>query len=77
MAVLHLQYRSDITLILTPAGVKDIVGIRTKKDGTMDMGMALWLVGGAIALLVMLIVVVTIARSMDKGGPAIKTNIPQ
>ena len=43
----------------------------------MDMGMALWLVGGAIALLVMLIIVVTIARSMDKGGPAIKTNIPQ
>ena len=43
----------------------------------MGMDVAIWLVGGAIALMVMLIVVVTIARSMDKGGPAIKTNIPR
>lgn len=43
----------------------------------MNTATALWLVGGAIVLLIMLIIVVTIARSMDKGGPAIKTNIPR
>lgn len=42
----------------------------------MDMGTALWLVGGGIAALIMMIVVVTIARSMDGGGPALKANIP-
>ncbi len=42
----------------------------------MDKGMALWLVGGGIIAMIMMIVVVTIARSMDKGGPALKANIP-
>lgn len=42
----------------------------------MDMALALWGLGSAVALLVMLLVVVSIARGMDKGRPAIKTNIP-
>ena len=42
----------------------------------MDKEMTIWLMGAAIALLAMLIVVVIIARNIDKGGAAVKTNIP-
>ena len=43
----------------------------------MDITMAAWLVGGAIVAMIMMLVVVTIARRIDKGEPAIKTNIPR
>lgn len=42
----------------------------------MDTQLIIWLMGAAIALLAMLIVVVIIARNIDKGGAAVKTNIP-
>ncbi len=42
----------------------------------MDTTLLLWGLGSAVALLVMLLVVVSIARGMDKGHPAVKTNIP-
>ncbi|MDP3493520.1 MAG: alpha/beta fold hydrolase [Hyphomonadaceae bacterium] len=42
----------------------------------MDATVMVWLIGGLGALLIMMIVVVTIARSMDSGRPAIKTSLP-
>ncbi len=42
----------------------------------MDTVLMLWLLGGAVALLAMLLIIVGMARRMDKGGPAIKTNLP-
>lgn len=42
----------------------------------MDATLMLWGLVSAAALLVMLLVVVSIARGMDKGRPAIKTNLP-
>lgn len=42
----------------------------------MDTMMTLWLLGAALALLVSLLVVTRIARRMDGGRPAIKTNLP-
>ncbi|HOY76957.1 MAG TPA: hypothetical protein PLN33_04065, partial [Hyphomonadaceae bacterium] len=42
----------------------------------MDITLAAWLVGGGIVAMIMMLVVVTIARGMDKGLPAMKANIP-
>ena len=42
----------------------------------MDTTLTIWLLAGLAAPLVMMIVVVTIARSMDAGRPAIKTSLP-
>ncbi|HOZ27865.1 MAG TPA: alpha/beta fold hydrolase [Hyphomonadaceae bacterium] len=42
----------------------------------MDATILIWLMGGLAALLVMMIIVVSIARGMDAGRPAIKTSLP-
>ena len=42
----------------------------------MDVSLVLWLLSGTVALLVMMLLVVAIARRMDKGQPAIKTQLP-
>lgn len=42
----------------------------------MSFTLAAWLIGGGIVALIMMLVVVTIARGMDKGQPAMKANIP-
>jgi len=42
----------------------------------MDTTLMLWLLGAAVALPVMLLIVVGMARGMDKSGPAIKTTLP-
>jgi pimeloyl-ACP methyl ester carboxylesterase len=42
----------------------------------MNITLATWLVGGGIVAMIMMLVVVTIARSMDKGRPVMKANIP-
>lgn len=42
----------------------------------MDITLAAWLVGGGIVAMIMMLVVVTIARGMDKGQPAMKAHIP-
>lgn len=43
----------------------------------MDTAVVIWLLAGLAALLVMMIVVVAIARSMDSGRPAIKARLPE
>jgi len=43
----------------------------------MDATLVIWLLAGLAALLVMMIVVVAIARSMDSGRPAIKASLPE
>lgn len=42
----------------------------------MDTMMLVWLTGALAALLVVALVVVSIARAMEKGHPAVKTNLP-
>ncbi len=43
----------------------------------MDASLMLWLLSGAVALLAMMLFVVAMARRMDKGQPAIKTQLPE
>lgn len=43
----------------------------------MDTTLTIWLLAGLAALLVMMIVVVTIARSMDSGRSTIKASLPE
>ena len=43
----------------------------------MDTTLTIWLLAGVAVMLIMMIVVVTIARSMDAGRPAIKTSLPE